>query len=142
MDEQNTGFWNRHSDHFLEMAFRWDKRERVEDPDGYGKRTGICGDTVEMYVTCEMGRIKWVTFHADGCMNTNACCNTVSLLAEGKSLEEAWEITPEDVIDYLETLPAEHTHCAELAVGAFYLALAKIKEDREDRYRSFRAKGK
>jgi nitrogen fixation NifU-like protein len=69
-----------------------------------------------------------VTFDTDGCMNTNACANTVAHLAEGRTLEEAWEVTPADVIDFLESLPAHETHCAELAVGAFYLALAKCQE--------------
>jgi hypothetical protein len=50
---------------------------------------------------------------------TNACCNTVARLVEGKSVENAWGITPENVIDYLETLTPENYHCAELAVGAF-----------------------
>jgi len=69
-----------------------------------------------------------VFFDTDGCMNTNACANTVAELAEGRNVEEAWEITAEDVISYLETLPPQHTHCAELAVGALYLALANYQE--------------
>jgi len=32
------------------------------------------------------------------------------------------------VVAYLETLPLENTHCAELAVGAFYLALINWQE--------------
>ncbi len=44
----------------------------------------------------------------------------------GKTIEAAWEITPEEVIRFLETLPEDHFHCAELAVGAFYLALTDI----------------
>lgn len=43
-------------------------------------------------------------------------------------MTEAWEITPEKVTDYLETLPKEYAHCAELAVGAFYLALINYQE--------------
>ena len=61
-------------------------------------------------------------------MNTSACANTVAELAEGKKVKAAWEITPEDVIDYLETLPPQNTRCAELAVGALYLALANYRE--------------
>ena len=56
-------------------------------------------------------------------MNTNACCNTVSRLTEGKTVDEAWELLPEDIDDYLETLPEDHFHCAELAVGGFFMAL-------------------
>jgi nitrogen fixation NifU-like protein len=49
-------------------------------------------------------------------------------MIEGKNINAAWGITPERVIDYLETLPPDHAHCAELAVGALYLALANYQE--------------
>jgi len=61
-------------------------------------------------------------------MNTNACANTVAQLAEGRKIKDAWEITAEDVAAYLETLPLESTHCAELAVGAFYLSLSNFQQ--------------
>ncbi|MBT7698322.1 MAG: iron-sulfur cluster assembly scaffold protein, partial [Desulfobacterales bacterium] len=32
------------------------------------------------------------------------------------------------VIDFLGTLPPHEHHCAELAVGAFYLALSNYEE--------------
>ena len=113
---------------YLEMAFRNDRRERVEHPDGYGKRTGECGDTVEMYLTIGNGRIRSVSYETNGCMNTNACANTVAQLAEGRKVKDAWEIMPDDVTAYLGTLPPESTHCAELAVGAFYLALTNRQD--------------
>jgi nitrogen fixation NifU-like protein len=110
------------------MAFRNDRRERVEHPDSYGKRTGECGDTVEMFLSVQQGYIQSVSFETNGCMNTNACANTVAELVEGRKTEDAWEITPDDVIAYLETLPPENTHCAELAVGALYLALTNLQD--------------
>lgn len=79
-------------------------------------------------MTVRDGRKKIVSFEINGCMNTNACANTVALLAEGIPVTGAWEITAEDVVAYLETLPPESTHCAELAVGAFYLALTNWQE--------------
>ena len=121
-------FWQDHSLRYLEMAYRNDRRAVIACPDGYGKRTGDCADTVEIYLTVCNGRIQSVAYQTDGCMNTNACANTLAELAEGRNVEEAWEITAEDVISYLETLPPQHTHCAELAVGALYLALANYQE--------------
>jgi nitrogen fixation protein NifU and related proteins len=47
---------------------------------------------------------------------------------QSNSIEEAREITPEDVIEFLETLPKENYHCAELAVGVFYMALGDCQE--------------
>jgi nitrogen fixation NifU-like protein len=128
MTTKPIDFWQDHSRQFLEMALGHERRERIEKPDGYGKRTGDCGDTVEFFLTTGKGHIRSVSYLTDGCLNTNACANTVAHLAEGGSIEAAWEITPEAVIAHLQTLPAESHHCAELAVGAFYNALADLTE--------------
>jgi nitrogen fixation protein NifU and related proteins len=129
-NNKNKGFdfWQDHSENFLEMALRSDYRERIEHPDGYGKRTGDCGDTVEFFLMVDHGRIQRITIDVHGCINTNACANVVIELAKEKSLEDAWKITPDDIENYLKTLPPDHKHCAELAVGAFYLALANYRE--------------
>ena len=137
MEPKKFDFWQDHSLRFLEMAFRTDRREIVQHPDGYGKRTGECGDTVETYLSICNGCIKSVSYQTNGCLNTNACANAVAQLAEGKTVEEAWEIIPEAVVDYLETLPPENTHCAELAVGALYLALRNSRELKRDPWKKF-----
>ncbi|PID74049.1 MAG: iron-sulfur cluster assembly scaffold protein [Desulfobacterales bacterium] len=121
--------WQDHSLQFLEMAFRTDKQCRLASPDGYGRNTGICGDTVEIFLRVADGRIKEVVYDIDGCMNTNAAANTIAFLGEGKPLPEAWHITAEMVASYLQTLPEDHFHCAELVAGAFYQALKSIKDD-------------
>ena len=112
----------------MEMAFKTEKRRRIEAPDGYGKRAGECGDTIEMFLTIEADVIRSAAFDADGCMNTVACANTVVWMAEGRTVSQAWGIKVEDVVDYLETLPEKEVHCAELAVGALYLALSNSRE--------------
>ncbi len=132
MEPGKFNFWQDHSLHYLEMAFRTDRREIVKHPDGYGKRTGDCGDTVEIYLSIRNGRIQSVSYETDGCLSTNACANTVAELIEGKDVGSAWELTPEDVMKYLETLPPENTHCAELALGAMYRALRNFLEFKRD----------
>ena len=132
MDQKKFDFWQDHSLHYLEMAFRTDRREIVKHPDGYGKRTGDCGDTVEIYLSIRNGRIQSVSYETDGCLSTNACANTVAELIEGKDVGSAWELTPEDVMKYLETLPPENTHCAELALWAMYRALRNFLEFKRD----------
>ena len=126
--EKHMDFFQDHSRTYLEMALSTDRQELMENPDGYGKRTGDCGDTVEIFLKVRKGRIQKVSYLVQGCINTNACCNTVANMAEGKSVKAAWGITPERVMDYLETLPSNHEHCAELAVGALYLALSNCQE--------------
>jgi nitrogen fixation NifU-like protein len=83
---------------------------------------------VEIYLKIDHDRIRTVSFAVHGCINTNACANTVAQLAEGRTVAEAWGIEVEDIVAYLETLPADHTHCAELALGAFYLALSNYRQ--------------
>jgi nitrogen fixation NifU-like protein len=123
-------FWNRHSVQYLEMAYDTEHKERIHNPDGYGKRTGECGDTVEFFIKTKDGVLDAVSFMTHGCLNTTACCNTVVSLARGKTLDQAWEITPEQVVDYLRTLPLDHEHCAQLAVGGLYLALSDCQSGR------------
>jgi nitrogen fixation protein NifU and related proteins len=129
-DDKTEGFdfWQDHSLRFLEMAFRTDKKERLAQPDGYGKKTGDCGDTVEFFLFLDDERISTMSYDSHGCMNTNACANAVIHLVEGRTLGEAWELTPEKVAAFLESLPPDHFHCAELAIGALYLGLANVGE--------------
>lgn len=121
--KETSDFLNKHSLNFLEMALSSERVEKVLNPDAYGKRTGECGDTVEFFLQLDDDRISAISFWIDGCIHTHASCNTVARMSDGLTLEKAWDITPDQVVEFLETLPDDHLHCAELAVGAFYLAL-------------------
>ena len=110
------------------MALSHDRKERVSNPDGYGKRIGECGDIVEFFLTIKKNVIEGASYDISGCMNTNASAATLAEMARGKSLESAWEITDHTIIDFLQTLPEENHHCAQLAVGAFYLALSDYEK--------------
>jgi nitrogen fixation NifU-like protein len=110
------------------MALRTTHRRMVDRPDGYGKNTGSCGDTVVIFLVANGGRIQAVYYDIDGCINTNACANVVAEMATGRSIAAAWQIRTSDVIDDLQTLDTDHYHCAELAVGALYRALADLRQ--------------
>lgn len=131
MQDSNEALWQTHSLKFLESAFRSDRQEKLTHADGHGKKTGDCGDTVEFFLMINGDRIASISYTLNGCLNTNACANAIIDLVEGKSLAEAWEIDPEDVANYLESLPEDHFHCAELATGALYLALADAREKKK-----------
>ena len=121
-----------HSERFIDMASRTNRLGILQNPDGYGKRVGDCGDTIELYLSVRGGLIQMVTFQIQGCLNTNACANTLAYLVEGRGLADSWQVTPENLVDYLETLPPDHTHCAELVVGAFYHALNDYSATRHE----------
>jgi nitrogen fixation NifU-like protein len=132
MTEKPFDFLQDHSTAFLEMAFATDRMEPLEDPDGEARHTGDCGDTVTMSLKLGDGVIARVAFQVQGCLNTVASANAVAELVEGRSPAEAWEVTPERVIDFLQTLPPGHHHCAELAVGALHRALADMRSKQRD----------
>ena len=125
MTEKNTefNFWNDHSRAFLAAAYDYERHGEMEDADCVADQTGDCGDSVKIYLKLDGEKIARVQFEVKGCRNTNACCNALAGLAEGRSVEDAWKITPDAVADALETLPADNFHCAELCVGCFYHAL-------------------
>lgn len=138
MNQSAMDFWQNHSVRFLEMVFQVDKRESLARPDGYGKSSrGECGDTIEVFLIVRDETVSSASFETNGCLYTVACANTVVHLAEGKTLEEALQISPEDVSNYLETLPRAELHCAQLAVRALRNALLNAYENRKHPYRKF-----
>ena len=128
MDEKALEFWRHHSINFIEMALKEDKRERLVQADGYGKCSRQCGDTLEIFLTARNGLVNGASFHTEGCIFTVACANTVVRMVEGKPARDAWTITPNQVMDFLETLPQKEYHCAELAVQTLRLALTDLNQ--------------
>lgn len=119
-------FWKDHSLEFLEMALKRDYQERIKEPAGYGKRQGECGDIVEFFLNVKDNVLETISYDVKGCLNTHACANTVIKFTQNQTIEKAWELKHEEIIDYLKTLPEPEHHCAELSVGAFYLALKDL----------------
>jgi len=119
---------HKHSDAFLKMALRKDRCKIMLNHDGHAKSTGQCGDSIEIFIKVARQNIQHITYNINGCENTYACANTLVTLAEGRDINKAWEISPEDIIRFLETLPSGEHHCAELVVGAFYKALSNFQE--------------
>jgi nitrogen fixation NifU-like protein len=105
---------------------------KIENPDSHVSITGVCGDTIEMALTVNKGKISDIKFTTDGCGATIACTSYVSRIAKGKSIEEAVQIKPDDVDDYFQGLPEESKHCAKLAIDTLKAAL-NIYENKEQK---------
>jgi nitrogen fixation NifU-like protein len=103
---------------------------RMPEPDAYGIVHGWCGDTMEIYLRLDGERIQEATFMTDGCGPSVACGSMLTTMMQGISLEEAGQVAPEDLITALDGLPAESTHCAELAVSTLQAALANRRAKR------------
>lgn len=100
---------------------------KIKDSDSYVSITGVCGDSLEIYLVIRDGRISDIKFMTDGCGATVTCASYVTRTAKGKSIEEALRIKPENVDKYFEGLPEEHKHCAKLAVITLTAAIEKYQ---------------
>jgi nitrogen fixation NifU-like protein len=96
---------------------------RIDQPQGIGRVTGGCGDTMEISLRIINNRIEDIHFYTEGCGTTAAVGSMTTELVKGKSVPEAFKIDPEDVAAALDGLPEEHFHCAELAVDTLQAAL-------------------
>ncbi|MDR3630240.1 MAG: iron-sulfur cluster assembly scaffold protein [Desulfocapsaceae bacterium] len=132
MSKQLSGHVQGYSEHFIDLASRTSRLGILASPDGYGKGVSNCGDTVELYLSVRDGLIQTIFFQIQGCLNTNACANALSVLAEGKSIADGWRLLPEDLVVYLQTLPPDHSHCADLVVEAFHRALNDYSATRHE----------
>jgi len=95
----------------------------MEDPDGFGKVTGPCGDTMKIWLKIKDGTIAKTTFWTDGCGISIATGSIVTELASGKSVSKALKITQQDVLNALGGLPEESIHCALLAANTLKEAI-------------------
>jgi nitrogen fixation NifU-like protein len=96
---------------------------RIHDVEAYGKVTGPCGDTMEIYLTIKDDRIADAQFMTDGCGTTLACGSTITALSIGKTIPEAMRITSTDILNRLGGLPEADQHCSVLAVTTFQEAI-------------------
>lgn len=129
MEQEVLEFWRHHSVNFLKMALENDRLERIEHPDGYGKCSRECGDTLELFLMMHDGCVRSASFYTEGCIYTIACANALVNMIAGKSIEEALALSSEQIVDFLETLPKAEKHCAELAVRTLRTALLDIREN-------------
>jgi nitrogen fixation NifU-like protein len=114
-----------YSQKFKDELFNPRNIGKIDNPDSYVRITGICGDTIEMSLIVRDERIHNIKFTTDGCGATVACASYVTRTAQGKSIEEALQIEPDDVDQYFEGLPEQHKHCAKLAVITLRALLEK-----------------
>jgi len=102
-------------DHFLNPR----NLGQIESPDGFGRVTGPCGDTMEIYLRINGDRITNATFLTDGCGPSIASGSMATELIKGKSIVEAQNISQDNILNALGGLPEESQHCALLAANTF-----------------------
>jgi nitrogen fixation NifU-like protein len=96
----------------------------IEDPDGVGTvGNPVCGDVMSIYIKVNDDKIEDIKFKTFGCGAAIATTSMTTELAKGKTLDEAMEITRQDVADELGGLPPVKMHCSNLAADALHEAI-------------------
>jgi len=101
----------------------------LEDADAEGTvGNPVCGDMMTMYIKVKDDRIEDVKFKTFGCGAAIATSSMTTELAKGKTLEEAMNISRQDVAEALDGLPPVKMHCSNLAADALHEAIKSYKE--------------
>ena len=105
---------------------------KIEDPDGMGiVGNPICGDTMEITIKVKDNKIEDIKFRTFGCASAIATSSMTTVMAKGKTLEEAYKMTRDDVAKELDGLPAHKMHCSNLAVDALKRAIDDYYKKKE-----------
>ncbi len=110
-------------DHFMNPRNLWKEGEDFQ-PDGVGEVGSLaCGDQMRVGIKVKDGKIsdlRWLTY---GCASAIASTSMMSTLAIGMSLEEAYHLTPQMIMEALGGLPEHKFHCSVLGDKALRAAI-------------------
>ena len=94
------------------------------ETDGFGiVGDPACGDQLKLWIAVQDARIARIAFKSFGCPGAIATSSMLTALAEGKTIEEARNITDDDVVEALGGIPQHKRHCSLLGVCALQAAL-------------------
>lgn len=117
------------NEHFLNPRnfLMGDETKYVHDAEGIVGNP-VCGDQMKMFICVEDGKItdiKWKTY---GCASAIASTSALSEIAKGKTLDEALEIGPKEITEYLGGLPEHKFHCSVLGHEALAAAIKAYRD--------------
>lgn len=121
----NDKYSNKAMEHFLNPK----NMGVIEDADGIGEvGNPRCGDLMTVYIKVKEGKIEDIKFKTLGCAAAIATSDMVCEVAKGKTVDEALNITFQDILNELGSLPSPKIHCADLAQKGLKAAVEDHKK--------------
>jgi nitrogen fixation NifU-like protein len=104
----------------------------MDDPDGVGNvGNPTCGDIMIIYIKVKKNKITDISFKTFGCAAAIATSSMITTIAKGKTLEEAEQISRNDVAVNLNGLPDLKIHCSNLAADALKKAIQDYRQKKK-----------
>ncbi len=95
-----------------------DRSARLENP--------VCGDILELTLKLEGKRIADIRFRAKGCVSAMACGSAITELAKGKNVDQARQVSREELVQKVGGLPEASAHASQLAMDTLAALLRDI----------------
>lgn len=102
----------------------------IEDADGEGiVGNPTCGDIMTIYIKVDDdNKLEDIKFSTFGCGAAIATSSMITQMAMGMDVDEAYEITRNQVADELGGLPPVKLHCSNLAADALQAAIEDYRK--------------
>ena len=112
--------------------------KKLKNPDAVGEVGNVrCGDVMRLEIKVEKNKIKDIGFQTFGCPAAVASSDVVCGLAKGKTLEQAENLTKDDIVKELKEMPPIKLHCSVLGIQALKKAIENYKGRKNGKMEKF-----